>query len=125
MTRTLQRRILLGLALPFAGIVAANVSMVALNRATQADVNSRGQYIQQSIQLNGLYNEIVKALADLSARNQDAQLKDLLAKHGITFTVNAPPPPPAPTPAPAAMSSTPAATVGGPPKDNKPQKETK
>jgi hypothetical protein len=51
-------------------------------------VNSRQQFIQQSIQLEGLYREMVKALADLSAKNNDVQLRDLLKTHGITFTVN-------------------------------------
>lgn len=109
---------LTGSALLLVMLVLINTTLVLANRSTQADVNGRSQYIQQSIQLNGLYNEIVKALADLSARNQDAQLKELLAKHGITFTVNAP------APAPAAVS-TPEAAAVSPPKDNKPQKETK
>ena len=77
MTRTLQRRILLGLALPFAGIVAANVSMVALNRATQAEIGERAQFIQQSVALERLNQEIIRALAELAVRNQD---KDVTAR---------------------------------------------
>jgi len=57
------------------------------NRGGQIEVNSRQQYIQQSIQLEGLYREIVKALADLSIKNNDKQIRDMLASQGITVTV--------------------------------------
>lgn len=61
------------------------------NRAAQADVNGRAQFIQQSVQLESLYNEMVRALAELSARNNDEQLKALLQSVGITFSVNGAP----------------------------------
>jgi len=72
--------------------IAAGYDMVLFgqNRATQADLAQRGQYIQQSLQLEGLYREIVRALADLSVRNQDKALGDLLGTQGIM--VNAAPP---------------------------------
>ncbi len=98
MTRTLQRRILLGLALPFAGIVAANVSMVALNRASQSEIAERAQFIQQSVALEGLNQEIIRALAELAVRNQDKDVTALLNANGVTFTASAPAPA-APAPA--------------------------
>ena len=98
MTRTLQRRILLGLALPFAAIVAANVSMVALNRATQAEIGERAQFIQQSVALERLNQEIIRALAELAVRNQDKDVTALLHANGVTFTASAPTPA-APAPA--------------------------
>ena len=98
MTRTLQRRILLGLALPFAAIVAANVSMVALNRATQAEIGERAQFIQQSVALERLNQEIIRALAELAVRNQDKDVTALLNANGVTFTASAPAPA---SPAPA------------------------
>ena len=60
----------------------------------------RRERIQQTAQLEVLYREIVKALADLSVKNQDAELRGLLTSHGITVTVN-PPGGSAPAPAPA------------------------
>ncbi|HMS81623.1 MAG TPA: hypothetical protein PKC20_19285 [Burkholderiaceae bacterium] len=98
MTRTLQRRILLGLALPFAGIVAANVSMVALNRASQSEIAERAQFIQQSVALERLNQEIIRALAELAVRNQDKDVTALLNANGVTFTASAPAPA-APAPA--------------------------
>ena len=77
------------------------------NRAAQGEFARRAQFVQQSIQLEVLYRDIVKALADLSVRNQDKALTDLLASQGITVngsgaTSPTAPPPTAPPPADAA-----------------------
>ena len=69
---------------------STNIVIYSQNRGTQAQVAERAQYIQQSVQLQSLYQEIVKALADLSVRKQDKSLADLLARQGITVTVNTP-----------------------------------
>jgi hypothetical protein len=70
----------------------ANMMLFQLNRNHQIEVNSRQQFIQQSIQLQGLYNELIKALADLAIRNHDAELGNLLATQGISIS-GAPTPP--------------------------------
>jgi hypothetical protein len=70
-------------------LVIVNAVLFLGNRSTQIEVNNRQQYVQQSIQLEGLYREIVKALADLSVKNNDKQIKDMLASQGITITVGA------------------------------------
>jgi hypothetical protein len=54
------------------------------NRAAQGEFARRAQYVQQSIQLEALYRDLVKALADLSVRDRDRALADLLASQGIT-----------------------------------------
>jgi type VI protein secretion system component VasK len=79
-----------------AALAITNAVLFAGNRTRQVEVAERAQYIQQSVQLEGLYREIVKALADLSVRNQDPALANLLSAQGITVTTN---PAPAPTPA--------------------------
>lgn len=82
----------LALAIASAWLARANVAM-------QSQVQSRQQYLQQSVQLEGLYREIVRALAELAARSDDAEVKAMLGKHGISYTVNPSPTvtPPAPT----------------------------
>jgi hypothetical protein len=62
------------------------------NRTLQVEVSGRAQFVQQSAQLETLFNEMVRALAELSARNNDEQLKTLLQGVGITFTLNNPSP---------------------------------
>ena len=57
--------------------------------AVPSEVINRQQYVHQSIQLEGLYREIVRALTDLSVKNNDKQIADMLASQGITITVGA------------------------------------
>ena len=85
-------------ALAVAVLVGVNIMLFNGNRAAQAEVSSRAQYVQQTAQLEPLYREMVKALADLSVRNNDVQLREMLAKQGITLSAN---PPAAAAPAPA------------------------
>ena len=80
-------------------LVGVNITLFNANRTAQAEVATRAQYIQQTAQLEPLYREIVKALADLSVRNNDSELRDMLAKRGITVSAS---PPAAAPPAPSA-----------------------
>jgi hypothetical protein len=64
--------------------------LVEQNRTLQGEVNSRAQYIQQTVQLEGLQREIVSAIANLAVRNKDDALKTILTQQGITINVNQP-----------------------------------
>jgi len=97
MLKTWEYWILTLSALAVVVLVGVNIALFNANRAAQAEVTSRAQYIQQTAQLEPLYREMVKALADLSVRNNDRDLRDLLAKQGITVSAN---PPAAAAPAP-------------------------
>ena len=99
MLKRLEYLALLGLAVLIAILVIANVALILSNRSVQSEIQRNAQFIQQTAQLEVLYREIVKALADLSVKTQDAELRSLLSSHGITVTVNTPAPGPA---APAA-----------------------
>jgi len=98
MLKTWQFWILTLIALLAAVLVVANAMLFTNNRAAQTEVAGRQDYIQKSIQFEGLYREIVKALADLSIRNQDQDLRNLLATHGIAVTLPPPAAPAAPSP---------------------------
>ena len=67
----------------------ASITLGYNNARARADVNQRQQFVQQSVQLEGLYKEIVRALAELGARNNDGDVKAMLQKNGITYTANA------------------------------------
>lgn len=75
-------------AVVVAVVAGYDMMLFSQNRTAQAELARRTHYVQQSVQLEGLYREMVKALADLSVRSQDKALGDLLASQGIT--VNAP-----------------------------------
>ena len=67
----------------------ASVTLGYNNANARAEVNQRQQFVQQSVQLEGLYKEIVRALAEMGARNNDGDVKAMLQKNGITYTANA------------------------------------
>ncbi len=69
-------------------VVVVNIFLFLHNRSLQGEVNNRQLYINQSLQLEQLNREIVTSLANLAAKNNDEDLKQLLANNGITFSVN-------------------------------------
>ncbi len=90
---TLQYRALVVLGALALILAIVNAVLSNSNRLAQNELATRGQYIQQSLQLEPLYQSLIKSLADLAARDGDAQLRDLLASQGISFSAN-----PQPTP---------------------------
>jgi ABC-type transport system involved in cytochrome bd biosynthesis fused ATPase/permease subunit len=80
-------------------LVLFNAVLFTKNRDLQQQVNARQQYLQQTTALEGLYRDIVKALAELAVSNNDTQLLEMLASQGLNVSVNAPAPAPASPPA--------------------------
>ena len=60
---------------------------VSRNRLQQQEINNRQLYVQQTAQLEGLYQQLIRVIAELSARNNDAALGAVLTRQGITFSV--------------------------------------
>src|SRR5947199_10372947 len=69
-------------------LVAVNILLSLGNQSLRVDVSQRQQFIAQSMQLEGLHQEIVTALASIAVRNNDEQLKGLLASQGINLGAN-------------------------------------
>jgi hypothetical protein len=91
--------ILTVLALAQAGLVASNMVAFTDNRKLQAEVSQRAQTLQQTAQVQQLTREIAMALAQLGVRNQDPQIRAMLAQLGIAINLNETPtaaPPAAP-----------------------------
>ena len=82
----------IGFLTPLAGLmlilVLVNVLLSLGNQFLRLEVNERQQFITQSIQLEGLHREIVTALASIAVKNNDEQLKSLLASQGISIVGN-------------------------------------
>ena len=68
-------------------LVIANMMLFSRNRVQQQEISDRQLYVQQTAQLEGLYQQLIRGIAELSARNSDAALGAVLARQGITFTV--------------------------------------
>ena len=81
-------RALFALAVVVLILIFANMFLYGSNRYVKGQVSSRGQYIQQSLQLQSVYNGLVRNLASMAAKDNDRQLRDLLASQGITFNIN-------------------------------------
>jgi len=111
MLKSLQFWVLSGVGAACVLLSLGNIVLFTGNRGLQGQVTERGQYIQQSAQLQSLYRQIAQALADLSVRNKDPQLQAILAKQGLRVTVH----PQAATAAaaPAAAAAKPAAPHQG------------
>jgi hypothetical protein len=88
MLKKTQFILLTGIALLSLVLVVADAVLFTQNRTLQTSFTGRQQFIQQTVQLEGLYQQMVKALAELSAKNKDDQLRSLLNAQGITFTLN-------------------------------------
>jgi hypothetical protein len=99
-----QHSLLVGLGTLAVLLVIANGVLFTQNRANQAALNRRHAFVQQTVPLEGLYNEIVKSLAQMAVKDNDRQMLNMLAAQGLTITVNAP------AAAPAAQA--PSAPVG-------------
>lgn len=73
-------------------LVFINMFLLVGNQSLQGIVAERQQVIMRSIQMQGPAREVISAMANLAVRSDDEQLKQLLAKHGITVSVNPAPP---------------------------------
>lgn len=87
---TLQYRLLLALGALALCLAIVNAVLFSANRHEQNELATRGQYIQQSLQLEPLYQSLIKSLAELAARDDDGQLRELLGSQGITFSSSPP-----------------------------------
>jgi|GEM_PF-3954358 len=77
-------------------LVFVNMFLLVGNQSLQRLVAERQQSIMRGLQMRAPAREVITAMADLALRTDDAQLKRLLADHGITVPVN---------PAPSARSA--------------------
>jgi len=104
MLKPLQFKLLCVLGTIAVLLVSTNIYIYVTNVKLQANVNARAQYIQQSLQIRDLYQDIARNLADLAVKNHDEPLRQMLAQEG--FVINLPP---------AGTSKTPPAAPKGKP----------
>lgn len=98
--RGVMQPLLFGASLLFGLLVITNIILLSGNQTLQAQINSRSQYIQQSLQLEKIYQPLVRTLAEMAATRGDEQMKTLLNEQGINFSTT-----PTPTAAPSPQSS--------------------
>jgi hypothetical protein len=76
-------------------VTIVNVGVSRSIRAAQTQFAEQQQFIAQTAPLETLNRELIRALAELSARNKDEALRNLLAANGVTFSFDPAPAAPA------------------------------
>jgi hypothetical protein len=84
MLSKMEFRVATGLSILILVLVVINGILVEVNRMTQIDLLTRGQYIQQSVQIEPVYQALVRSLAE-AAVNGDEQIGTLLTSQDISF----------------------------------------
>jgi hypothetical protein len=64
-------------------LVLINVVLTIGNQSLRIQLAERQQFISQSMQMEGLYREIVQAVASVAVKTKDEQLMSLLVSQGI------------------------------------------
>jgi hypothetical protein len=82
-------------------LVVGNILLAIDLQKRQAEVNQRQQFINQSVELSRANQLLINTLAQVAAKNDDVEIRELLAANGITFSIS--------DPAVGALSSKPAA----------------
>lgn len=90
MLKQWQFMLLSALGVASLALVITNIVLFTGNRESQNEFSTRTQYIQQSLQLEPLYQGIVRNLAEIAAKTNDPQIAQLLAAQGISYSVNQP-----------------------------------
>ncbi|MGH7076320.1 MAG: hypothetical protein ACREFD_19290 [Stellaceae bacterium] len=68
-------------------LVIAYIVLAQENRSTQADVNRRQQFINQSIQLGRINDNLIRTIAMAAIKDKDDKLRGLLTRNGITINM--------------------------------------
>ena len=66
-------------------LVLVNVLLTLGNQSLRIQLAERQQFINQSIQMEAVYREIVTAVASVAVKTNDEKLKGLLASQGINL----------------------------------------
>ncbi len=85
MVSKIQYNLLLFTAVAALFLVLANIGLFYANQKLSVIVEGRQQYLQQSDQLRRqIYIPMINSLSDLATKNNDSQIRDLLASQGMT-----------------------------------------
>ncbi len=79
--------VLAGLALV---LVFVNIALYGGSRDLQDAINAKQQTINQGMVASRLNQQLIGALANLAGQTGDAEIHNLLAEQGITYTVTPP-----------------------------------
>lgn len=67
-----------------------NAVLITANQATQAELQQKQGFLQQTGQLEGIYTGIATSLAQLALKDNDRAVIDMLNSLGLKVSANAP-----------------------------------
>jgi hypothetical protein len=86
MVKKMQYNLLLLFAMAALILVLANIGLFYSNQVLSDIVAGRQQYLQQSEQLQQqIYLPMINSLIELASKNNDTQIRDLLASQGFIY----------------------------------------
>jgi len=79
----------IGFLTPLAALILilalVNVLLNLANQSIRMQLAERQQFVNQSMQMEALYREVMQALAAVTMKNNDPELKSLLASQGVNL----------------------------------------
>jgi hypothetical protein len=69
-------------------LLYVNSGLAGENRDSLREVSERQAYINDTIRFSNFSTQFIQSLAQLAARTGDADLRKVLADHGVTFSLD-------------------------------------
>ena len=79
--------VLLALAVGTMTLLYLNVGLADQNRERLNEVAKRQAFINDTVRISNFSSQFIQSLAQLAARTGDADIRKVLADHGVTFSV--------------------------------------
>lgn len=67
--------------------VLGEVIVSSMNRSLLGEIDERQRFINETVKLSQINSQLIQGLATVSARTGDQQIKGILARQGINFSV--------------------------------------
>lgn len=65
-----------------------NRGLADANREQLKEVNERQAFINDTVRISNFSSQFIQSLANLAARTGDESLRQVLAEHGVTYSVD-------------------------------------
>lgn len=73
-------------------LALGDLALVIINRSARRETDEQRQFIQQTAQLNGISENLIRQIARAAVEDKDEQLRDLLISRGFHIHTEGPTP---------------------------------
>lgn len=71
-------------------LLGLNIARAGDNRARLAEVTQRQSFINETVRISSFSSQFIQSVATVAANTGDQSIRDVLARHGVTFEVQPP-----------------------------------